>query len=384
MVDIKATQLDATGSDYVARDIDKISVNIFDADNCCGCPTGGYCHNVGTAKGRTVHKDFETARNNSDRGSWTGDFLPTVAYKDLSNGVFIKRSEPIGKSDKFSKLGLPLKSAQWTKKFNEPEVPNFGVEYHNDVSMERHVFEVTDLPDQKFDATYAKTNTSFKSKAAPNLMYDVNDNLVKKVKAKALVVYPWDYRNGYITHGTEQSTDVNWKDEVGWIPVEPSFNSMLEGGIKSGNQLITQAYKPIPGIQQSETVGIEWLLTNVPNNKRTFDQAGMGKYPSLRNYKDFAYLFDQDDDTSLPNIQSIKKGKIDQEHSLRMWPLLQPFSGEKSMHLCISISTRFHKEQVKEMFGFNLKSKCSMNVLLAKLKTHWTRWKVKDLSRPKI
>ena len=50
--------------------------------------------------------------------------------------------------------------------------------------------------------THAKTETEQKSKALPNLIYNVNNDKIKTVTAEALKVYPFDYREGYLTHGT--------------------------------------------------------------------------------------------------------------------------------------------------------------------------------------
>ena len=295
--------------------------------------TGTYCHNVGDTKGQTIHKAFETARNNSDRGIWTGDFIPQVKYKDLSNGVFVTRSEVAGKVDTFSELGFPIKSKMWREMFNEPEVPNFGIEWHNDITLERHIYELVDPPVQKFTVNYAQYAKEWLSHAIPNFSYLVNDNAISKVTAEALVVHPFDYREGFLTHGTGQSTDVDWKKTEGFIPVESAFTAVSDvTNVAKHTVLYSEMFKPIPGLSQNDTNQVEWLPTNVPNGKRTFAQAGMGKYPSLRNYKDFAYLFDQDNDTSAKAFEDMATGRIAANQSLRMWPALQPFSGQKTMH----------------------------------------------------
>ena len=118
-----------------------------------------------------------------------------------------------------------------------------------------------------------------------------------------------------------------------YVPVESAFTALTDLNSKTKPAVLySEMFKPVPGLTQNDTNDVTWLPTNVPNRKRTYAQAGMGKFPSLRNWKDLAYLFDQDNDTSADAFEDMATGKIAADQSLRMWPALQPFSGQKTMH----------------------------------------------------
>ena len=328
ITDIRCVQVNpVTGGTELIKDIDQISVNIFKTTASRGICNNDYMYDMSD---KELHSKYEKYRTYSDQGIHKKGILRKTKYEDFHNGM----AASIGTDGrmKWTKLDIPIKSSQWNAQFNKPEVPNFGGGWKGDISMLRHIYELADPALQEVDLYYKQ---SAGSTAWP---WKVKNELIKvgHSKAKAIVVYPFPYTSGLIQHGVGQQSPSDWavtaKTAGTWVPVERGIVSGESNPTSSNNyDCCAPGFKPVMSLHSPMDTDTNWLPTNVPAPNSTYDNNVQRNYPSMQNWKDMLYVYEQTAAEASPAILDIRTGRISADRSIRGWPATQPFSSEKGM-----------------------------------------------------
>jgi len=122
--------VDVQGTEKIAKDVDKISINTKIISGSRAYLTPNYCYDYDDIVDKRIEK-MAKFRNDSAQNVYKEGVLPIFKMKNFANGEAI-----LHKSDnKQGRKTLPMsyKGPDWEEAFNKPEQHQLGAEFHCDI-----------------------------------------------------------------------------------------------------------------------------------------------------------------------------------------------------------------------------------------------------------